>query len=108
MRRPRRVAAHATFVKHLWKHFEQWFTFVFNPAVGATNWLAEQAIRPAIVNRKVWGGNRTLTGAQAQGIVMSVLETVRRTSGSMVDYVSESLRAFDNRMRQGPLLLPRR
>jgi len=22
-------------------------------------WRAEQAIRPAVVNRKVWGGNRT-------------------------------------------------
>jgi transposase len=103
--RPRRVAAHATFVKHLWKHFEQWFTFLFDPVVEATNWLAEQALRPAVVNRKVWGGNRTAAGARAQGVVMSVLETVRRTSRSMVDYVSASLRAFGNRMLTGPVLL---
>jgi transposase len=105
LNRPRRVASHGTFVKHLWNHFEQWFTFLFNPAVEATNWLAEQAIRPAVVNRKVWGGNRTPAGAKAQGILMSVLETVRRTSRAVVDYVSESLRAFGNRMLTGPVLL---
>jgi transposase len=103
--RPRLVAAHATFAKHMWNHFEQWFSFVFNPAVEATNWLAEQAIRPAVVNRKVWGGNRTPAGAKAQGVLMSVMETVRHTSRSVVDYVSESLRAFGNRMLMGPSLL---
>jgi transposase len=104
LRRPRRVPKHATFAKHLWRHFEQWFTFLFNPRVEATNWPAEQAIRPAVVNRKVWGGNRTPAGARAQGVLMSVLETVRRTSQSVVDYVSESLRAFGNRMLTGPVL----
>jgi transposase len=108
LRRPRRVAEHATFVNHLRRHFEQWFTFLFNPVVEATNWLAEQAIRPAVVNRKVWGGNRTRAGARAQSVLMSVLETVRRTSRSVVDYVSESLRAFGNRTLIGPVLLPGR
>jgi len=106
--RRRRVAAHVTFVKHLWRHLEQWFTFLFNPQVEATNWLAEQAIRPAVVNRKVWGGNRTASGARAQSVLMSVLETVRRTSRSVVDYVSESLRAIGNKMLTGPVLLPGR
>jgi hypothetical protein len=39
---------------------------------------------------------------------MSVLETVRRTSHSVVDYVSESLRAIGNKMLTGPVLLPGR
>jgi transposase len=106
--RPRRVPEHAKFVKHLCRHFEQWFTFLFDPAVEATNWLAEQAIRPAVVNRKVWGGNRTPAGARAQGVLMSVFETVRRTSRSVVDYVSESLRTFGNSMLTGPVLLTER
>jgi transposase len=108
VRRPRRVAEHATFATHLWKHFAQWFQFLFDPAVEATNWLAEQAIRPAVVNRKVWGGTRTAAGSRAQGVLMSVLETVHRTSRSVVDYVSESLRAFGNRLLTGPVLLPGR
>lgn len=65
--RPRAVPAHATLARHLWNHFEQWFGFVFDPRVEPTNWRAEQAIRPAVVNRKVWGGNRTAVGAKCRG-----------------------------------------
>jgi len=67
LNRPRTVPSYTTFANHLWKHFDEWFTFVFDPEVEATNWKAEQAIRPAVVNRKVWGGNRTEAGAKAQG-----------------------------------------
>ena len=42
------------------------FTFLWDPSVDATNWRAEQAIRPAVVTRKVCGGNRTRKGADTQ------------------------------------------
>jgi transposase len=105
LNRPRGVAEHVTFAKHLMNHFEQWFTFLFDPAIEATNWQAEQAIRPAVVNRKVWGGNRTSVGAKAQGILMSVLETARRVSRPVLDYVSGSLKAFGNQSLKRPVLL---
>ena len=35
------------------------FTFLRVPGVQATNWRAEYAIRPPVVCRKAWGGNRT-------------------------------------------------
>jgi len=60
---------------HLAKHALQWFWFLIDPMIAATNYRAEQAIRPAVVNRKVWGGNRTWLGAAAQGILMSVIRT---------------------------------
>lgn len=41
----------------------------------ATNHRAEQAIRPSVVNRKVWGGNRTDRGAAAQSTVSTILLT---------------------------------
>jgi transposase len=108
LRRTHTVAAYTTFAKHLWKHFEQWFTFVFDPRVEATNWKAEQAVRPAVVNRKVWGGNRTKIGAKAQGILMSVFETCRRHLRSALDHVSQTLRAFGNlRLPRPQLLLER-
>jgi transposase len=44
----------------------------------ATNWRAEQAIRPMVVTRKVWGGNRTPAGARTQSILLSVLQTCRQ------------------------------
>ena len=63
--------------KHLAKHHNQLFTFLKTPGIDATNYRAEQAMRPAAVNRKVWGGNRTLAGAHAQSVLMTVLRTGR-------------------------------
>ncbi len=94
--------------RHLRNHFEQWFAFVFDPRIEPTNWRAEQAIRPAVVNRKVWGGNWTAAGARAQGVLMSVLETCRRQALPVVDHVSRTLRGFSNRLLSRPVLLPGR
>jgi len=44
---------------HLARERDHLFTFLGAPGVQATNWRAEQAIRPAVVCRKAWGGNRT-------------------------------------------------
>ena len=102
--RPRTVPEYVTLAQHLWNHLEQWFAFVFDPRIEPTNWRAEQAIRPAVVNRKVWGGNRTATGARAQGVLMSVFETCRRQALAVVDHVSRTLRCFGNRLPPRPLL----
>src|SRR5262245_35173416 len=102
--RPRAVPEYATLARHLWDHFEQWFAFVFDPRIEPTNWRAEQAIRPAVVNRKVWGGNRMPAGARAQGVLMSVFETCRRQALAVVDHVSRTLRWFGNRLLPRPLL----
>jgi transposase len=94
--------------KHLWNHAGEWFAFVTDPTIEATNWQAEQAIRPAVVNRKVWGGNRTAAGAHAQGILMSVLETCRRQTRSALDYVSQTLRSIGNLFLPRPVLFATR
>ena len=52
-----------TLAKHLGNHGVQWFWFLIDPETDATNYKSEQAIQPAVVNRKVWGGNRTWIGA---------------------------------------------
>jgi len=90
---------------HLWKHGEQWFAFVTDPTIEATTWKAEQAIRPAVVNRKVWGGNRTAAGAHAQGVLMSVLETCRRQARSALDSISQTPRSAGNLLLPRPVLL---
>lgn len=102
---PREVAAYETLSNHLWKHIDEWFTFLEHPEVEPTNWEVEQAIRPAVVNRKVWGGNRTWAGAKAQGALMSVLQTGKRAGLSGFDFVSQTLRAFGNPMLPRPILL---
>jgi transposase len=106
--RPRCVPEHERLAQHLWNYSEQWFGFLTDPTVEATNWQAEQAIRPAVVNRKVWGGNRTAAGAHAQGVLMSVLETCRRQARSALDHVSQTLRSVGNLLLPRPVLLSSR
>lgn len=66
------------FAEHLVRNREALFLFLDRPDVEATNHLAEQAIRPAVINRKTSGGNRTPNGARAQGVLMSVLRTCKQ------------------------------
>jgi transposase len=61
--------------KHLNHEFEYLFTYLKCPGLDATNYRGEQAIRPAVVARKVWGGNRTTNGAHTQEVLTSVLRT---------------------------------
>ena len=70
---------------HLANEREHLFTFLTEPGVQATNWRAEQALRPAIVNRKSWGGNRTAKGARTQQTVMSVIRTARQQNVDPVE-----------------------
>ncbi len=91
-REPRAEPAQERFAKHLHHHGERWFAFLADPAVPATNYLAEQAMRPAVVNRKVYGGNRTEAGGEAQAVTLSVLATCKQQAVEFVDYVSQTLR----------------
>lgn len=86
-------AANERLARHLRKHRHQLFTFLHKPGIDATNHKAEQAIRPAVVNRKVWGGNRTKAGAVAQSILMSVLVTLRHNGQDAISFLSRQLRS---------------
>ncbi len=63
------------FAKHLASEFPAVFLFLRDPSIDATNWRAEQAIRPAVVIRKVCGGNRTRKGADTQQVLSTVVRT---------------------------------
>jgi len=75
---------------HLSNEREHLFTFLTEPGVQATNWRAEQALRPAIVNRKNWGGNRTDQGARTQQIAMSVIRTARQQNIDPVELMVQA------------------
>lgn len=77
--------------KHLRKRPMHWFAFLIDPTIQATNHWAEQAIRPAVVNRKVWGGNRTWSGAEAQSILMSVIRTCRQRAAEPFAFLLDVL-----------------
>jgi len=76
-------------LKHLSNEREHLLTFLAQPGVQATNWRAEQAIRPAVVNRKHWGGNRTPHGADVQQVLMSVIRTARQQSADPVALLTD-------------------
>jgi transposase len=73
-----RLPANRRLAKHLRHEQPHLFTFLHCPGIPATNNAAEQAIRPAVIARKTWGGNRTHHGARIQQILASVLRTCRQ------------------------------
>jgi len=72
-------AGNRRLLKHLDRERAHLFTFLRHPEldVPATNWRAEQGIRPAVMIRKTWGGNATWKGARTQECLMSVCRTGR-------------------------------
>lgn len=92
-------AGNERFAKFLERHVGEIFTFLRRPQpqadgtvafLDATNWRAEQAIRPAVVNRKLWGGNRTWPGAEAQAILTSVLATATQHALDLLPLLSRA------------------
>ena len=75
LERPSRVPDVQRFAAHLLREFTAVWSFLFDPTIDATNWRAEHAIRPAVVTRKVCGGNRSWAGADSQQILASVIRT---------------------------------
>ena len=100
VRHPKTHAANERFAKFLEKHLDDLFTSLRHPGADATNWRGEQAIGPAVVNRKVWGGNRTEVGALAQSRIMSVMQTCKQRLADPFDFIRGQLTATS------PLSLP--
>jgi transposase len=87
-----RDAANKRLAKHL-RHEQPWlFTFLHCPGIDATNNVAERALRPAVVARKTWGGNRTGNGAKTQQILISVLTTCHQQGKDSFDRIVELFR----------------
>ncbi len=38
---PREMAEYETLAEHLWRHLDEWFTFLGHPEVEPTNWEGE-------------------------------------------------------------------
>ncbi|MBI4563320.1 MAG: IS66 family transposase [Planctomycetes bacterium] len=85
--------ANFRFAKHLWSHRNDLFLFLRHPGIEATSWPADHAIRPAVVNRKVFGGNREPSGAEAQERLASIAATCAQRGVAVFQYLSQVLRA---------------
>lgn len=80
--------------KHLRHEQPYLFTFLRCPDfLDATNNAAERALRPAVIARKTWGGNRTPAGAQSQQILASLLRTCWQQSKDTFPRFTQLLRS---------------
>lgn len=119
---PRKHPLNRQLARHLRLHLHQIFLFLKHQPLGQlwpdaqrqmiqpTSYRVEQAIRPAVVNRKVWGGNRTWRGAAAQEILMSVLLTLKQRGYETIQWLGQALclpagQLMLPMMRDPPLLL---
>jgi transposase len=89
---PKTNPANERLAQHLWKHIDDLFLFLQRPGLDATNWRAELAMRFAVILRKVWGGNRTWSGAKAQAVLMSVWRTCWQQGHNALEFLSQRLR----------------
>jgi len=85
--------ANRRLIKHLRHERGALFAFLTIDGVDATNWRAEQGVRPAVVNRKVWGGNRSDPGAETQGRLMTFLRTAHQQGADAIAMLVDLARA---------------
>jgi transposase len=79
--------------KFLYAHEQSIFNYLRHPGMDATNWRGEHAMRIGVVNRKVWGGNRTWRGAATQSVLMTVIQTCTMRGHSAMRFLENALTA---------------
>ena len=91
---PGTLADNQRFARHLVVELPAVFSFLVDPALDATNWRAEQALRPAIITRKVCGGGkRSPRGADTQQVLASLLRTAQQRGVDSAELFTTLLRA---------------
>jgi len=78
-------------VKRLKREKGMLFTFLEKKECDWNNNAAERAIRPNVVVRKVTYGNKSLDGAKAHAVLMSIRETCKLRGQNFYDYALEYL-----------------
>ncbi|MGH2372038.1 MAG: IS66 family transposase [bacterium] len=94
--------ANARLLGHVRTERDNMFTFLRMEDVHATNYKAEQGIRPAVVTRKNWGGNATDDGAHTFEVLLSVFRTAHQQGANAIGILVERLR--DPEWRVAPQL----
>jgi transposase len=93
------------FCKELVEHGEHLWTFIDVEGAGPTNNPAEQALRHAVIWRKLSFGTQSKSGSQFVERLLSVIETCRRQSRNVFSWLVTAVQAHYNQ-QQAPSLLP--
>jgi transposase len=86
--------------KRIRRYRNEWLTFLDHPGVAPTNNLAEQALRAVVILRKLTFGSRTKAGAKRLGAMMTVIETAKRQSKSVLKFLVALFTMDANRARR--------
>jgi len=81
-------------IKRLLRHQSDLFTFLDQAGVPFNNNHAERAIRPADIIRKNSYGNRSLRGADAQAVLMSIFRTLKQRSHDPLTTITAALTTY--------------
>ena len=71
--------------------------------VSTDNNRAERAIRPAVITRKISGGNRSPKGSEALSIITSVIQTCKQQNKDFVEIGLEIIRRYHQGLDAGVL-----
>jgi transposase len=93
------------FCKELVEHGAHLWTFIGIEGVAPTNNAAEQALRHAVIWRKLSFGTQSKSGSQFVERLLSVIETCRRQSRNVFAWLASTVQAHYNE-QQTPSLLP--
>jgi transposase-like protein len=78
--------------KRLARHGNEFTHFLRHPEVPGTNNAAERALRPAVVARKISGGNRSQANASAESVLRSILTTISQQHKPLLETFKKLLR----------------
>jgi hypothetical protein len=81
------------FCKGLWEHRENLWTFVEVEGVEPTNNAAEQALRQAVIWRKLSFGTQSAEGSRFVERLLTVVETCRRQKRDVLSWMVEAVEA---------------
>ena len=93
------------FCKELVEHGEHLWTFVDIEGIQPTNNAAEQALRHAVIWRKLSFGTQSASGSRFVERLLTVIETCRRQSRNVFSWLVESVQAHIQQ-QPTPSLLP--
>lgn len=81
------------FCKELWEHRERLWTFLEVDGVEPTNNAAEQALRHAVIWRKLSFGTQSGTGSRFVERMLTVMETCRRQKRDVFAWLTDTVSA---------------
>jgi transposase len=91
----------------LFRHHSHFFTFVHEEGVEPTNNVAERALRPAVVWRKVYFGTRSNDGETAVAQLLTITRTCQLQQLNVLVYLTAAIRAHRRRQPVTSLLSKR-